>query len=260
MENAIYATEGALKLGTVITTHDGLPFIHLHLESRQRFHPGTPLLIVAFTKSETLDALCQRYGVDVVYCEAKGTETGALLGIVKGFEWAEAQGLALLVRFSDSWVPLCKWHEGLAQAARETQFATLSGGWTTTSPRFSAEAIAFHPQSWFRFSGIQLLRENAELETPVVPDTIVYQSASDVFEHRCTANADYCEQKAEPLEFGCCGFWPVSSADTRTGALSRNWGAAHDYLRALQQWGIADYTLEQVELLLNPKPAEPVKP
>ena len=260
MENAIYDTEGALKIGAVITTHDALPFIHLHLESRLRFHPDTPLLIVAFAKSESLDALCLRYGVDVVYCEAKGTETGALLGIVKGFEWAEARGLDLLVRFSDSWVPLCSWHEGLANAACETQFATLSGGWATTTPRFSAEAMAFHPQSWIRFSGIQLLRENAELETSVEPDSIIYQSAADIFEHRCTANTEYCERRLEPLEFGCCGFWSISSAGTRTGALSKNWGAAHDYLRALHQWGIADYTLEQIELLLNPKTPEPAKP
>lgn len=260
MENAIYSTEGPLKLGTVVITNEGIPFIHLQLESRHRFHPDTPLLVVAFTKSESLAALCLRYGVDVVYCEEKGAETGSLLGIVKGFEWAEAQGLDLLVRFSDSWVPLCSWHDGLVQVARETQFATLSGGWATTTPRFSAEAMAFHPQSWCRFSGIQLLRESAELETPVVPDTVVYQSAADVFEHRCTANSDYCEGRLEPLEFGCCGFWPISSAGTRTGALSKTWGAAHDYLRALQQWGIADYTLEQIELLLNPKPPEPAKP
>lgn len=259
--NLIYDTQSPPKIGAVITTSGALPCLHLHLESWQRFGRDTPLLVVVFAKERfpALDALCQKYGADFAYCD-KPAVSASLTGIVKGFEWAESKSVELLVRFSDSWVPLTQWTDGLARVAKESQFATFSGGWTTSTPTFTSDVMAFHTRSWRQFAALQILREHADLETPVNSDGTIYQAASDLFEHRCTANTEFCARLSEPLDFDCCGFWPIAgpeNRDQRSGALCRNWATAQDYLRSLNQWEIGDYTIAQIESALNVEKEEP---
>jgi hypothetical protein len=264
MHERIYTPTSSINIGTVITTNGALPLLHLHLEAWRRNHRGTPILIASFLKikSAELEELCSNYGANVIHVEMKGPGTDSLAGIIKGFEWAEAKQLEILVRFTDTWVPLIPWQEGLLRVARESQFATLSAGWMAASRRFTSDAIAFHTPSWRRFFGIQLLREHAELETPVAPDSVVYQSASGVFDHNCKANRKFCEEELAPSGFGCCGYWPIAlggNIDPRSGALSRNWGSAHDYLRALQQWRIEEYSLEEIEAALQTNVENPLE-
>jgi hypothetical protein len=252
-DDAIFDRDRPPRTGLVISTFGAAPYIHLQLEAWRRLCRDLPVLVIddCSNEQERLKELCDCYGAEFISNkERAGHFSGDMKAIITGFVWAQKSGIELLVKFSRRWIPLVSWQDNLIAIARESQFATYSGSCPVWGFRFRTEAIALHVPSWLHHGGLEFIREYADGANFSIVEWVFHQSAKSVFERRCIANRLYADANPTSAGLEFCGYWPLLGMgrhSPQAGVLWHLWAKPHEYLRALQQWGIFDYSIEELE-------------
>lgn len=251
-------------LGVVIGTYAAVPYIHLQLEARRRFHPSVPYLVVddGSPDGERLAALCNEYGADFISNSPRvGHVAGDMLVFTQGHEWALRRGLHYLVKFSRRWIPLRAWVPETLQLFRESQAATLCGRCEYHGFGFRSESVAMDVRMWEAGDAHLPTREAIDRGRsldPTVPassqpfilvENIIHQAA-----HRAAKAAPlswHDLQRASAPKEGCDGYtpWPMMENNRvrpHAEMLWHEWARPEVYLKALEAWGITAYTLSDM--------------
>jgi hypothetical protein len=117
------------KVGLVIGTYGGEAYVELALAVRSRSYPQIPVLVHDDASNQTarLQALCDRYGVDFETNSVRlGHQSGDLSSLIGGLLWAKKNGIDLLVKMSQRFIPLCNWTPSLIELAMASQFPGFS--------------------------------------------------------------------------------------------------------------------------------------
>ncbi len=256
-EDVIFDQQRPPRMGLVISTFGAAPYIHLQLEAWRRNCRDLPVLVIddCSTEQAQLRALCNQYGVDFVSNEVRaGHFGGDMKAVITGFEWAQKKGVELMVKFSRRWIPLLPWQDGLTEIAQKSQFSTYTGSCPVWGFRFRTEAVALHVGSWLRYGGLEFIREYTDTGTFSIVEWVFHQSVKAVYENRCTGNRAYEAVNPNPQELELCGYWPLLGTgrhDPQASVLWHLWSKPHEYLRALQQWGINDYGAKEFESVVT---------
>jgi Glycosyl transferase family 2 len=248
------------KLGVVISTYGAAPYVHLQLESLRRLTDNVPVLVVddCSPERDRLSQICAKYGAEFVSSEErKGHFAGDLTAFVFGMRWAQQSQVDLLVKFSRRWIPLVRWTQQLARLAKETQYATYSGGCPAWAFRFRTEALAMHVGTWLESGGMEPVKEYADVGQFAIVEWIVYSAAKRVHECSCKANKEYLERNPRPAGSEWFCEWPLlgeSRISARADVLWHEWAKPHEYERALLQWAGAEY--DSKEWIVNEEDAK----
>ena len=235
------------RIGLVIGTFAALPHIHLQLEAWKRNSHDVPLLVVDDHSHQrlALQALCHRYGAEFFSsAERRGHTTGDMHVFGQAIEWAEAQGLDLAVKMSRRWVPLLPWAEDLQALAMESQYPTFSSRCVFHNFGFRSECVAMHVPSWRQYGGLDFICAEILEKRQVLVEAVIHAAARKVHEHVRAASDPYEASHPHPPGAGGYGMWPLmgqSRVQSRADVLWHECSHAHEYHRALLQWGIDDY-------------------
>lgn len=143
-------------VGLVIGTAGGVPYVHLQLEQARRMYDGgLPILVVndgedSRTEAPQLRELCEKYGATYKDGPYLGHSTGDLRVFKLGLEWADANGITLLAKFSRRFVPLVSWRHGLiaTAAGNLTAAAFTRKNMDTMGGLFRTDCIALRVRKW----------------------------------------------------------------------------------------------------------------
>lgn len=244
------------EVGVVIGTYAAVPYVHLQLESLKRFHPGTPCLVVddGSPDRDRLAALCHTYGAEFRSRAARiGHIPGDMTAFLLGLDWARAQGVKLLVKFSRRWIPVAPWMDEARKLWVETGAATLNNHCSFHSFGFRSECVAMDVDLWTgstreierRLADAVKLGPSmtAEQQNFFLVEGIIHQAALTA---EAKAPERYREWRAaHPPRKHCEGYaeWSWMGTDRRTPrphVLWHEWTRAERYRAKLLEWGI-DY-------------------
>lgn len=253
------------EAGLVIGTYASVPYVHLQLEARRRNHPHVACLVVddGSGASDKLRELCEAYGADFLgLAPRRGHVAGDMTAFVEGMEWARQGGIKFLVKFSRRWIPLVPWVSEMVDLFSLSEAPTLSARCEFHGFGFRSECVAMDVAAWIGTDAMAPLRSNIEgamrLVDPRVNadnqhiflvEHIVHQAAT-----RAAAAAApkwKADQVTHPPHPGCDNYtpWPLmgnSRRQRRDDVLWHEWARAEDYLRALNEWGITAYTMDDM--------------
>ncbi len=142
---------GEPKVGVVISTFGGMPYVEMGLAVRKLFYPGLPVLVHddASGAGEQLQELCGRYGAEFETNSARlGHQMGDLSALVGGLAWAKERGIDLLVKMSRRFIPLTNWVPGLVELARKAQYPTYGNLCRSFSLPIRSECMAVAVGEW----------------------------------------------------------------------------------------------------------------
>ncbi len=238
------------SIGVVIGTFAAVPYIHLHLEARQRFYPDIPLLVHddASARWEELARLCEAYG-----CEFERNETrqppciGDVSAFLGGLLWGDRNGFDLVVKMSRRFLPLEDWGVGLRSLALDSQYATYCSHTESFGFGFRSECVAMAVQEWLRH------RSHHELAiialTPEMPfvEAAVHNIARRLATFR-SGHAIRWDEEHGPRPKDRDGFapWPFMGTDRCRRYPQFLWhdsATAEDYHQLALSWGL-DYRCE----------------
>ena len=249
-------------MALVIGTSASVPYIHLQLEAWRRNCAEMPVLIHddASADAARLAALCAEYGAEF-YTNAtrRGHVPGDMLAYINGLAWAGRMDVELLVKFSRRWIPLTPWQGELGRLAFASQCATFSGRCSANGFGFRSECVAIHVPTWIATDALLPIREALARGESLAPETladqqpfilvegVVHRAAARAHAARCAECIAY--ETDHPPNRGCGNYaeWPLlgtSRREPRAHLLWHNASRAHEYHRALLQWGIDRYSAE----------------
>lgn len=145
------------NIGLVVGTCGTAPYIHLQLETAQRFFGpgGIPILIVNDGdtnefEADGLDALCKEYGASCLCLPHIGHAVGDLRAFQQGLEWAERNDIQLLAKFSRRFVPLEAWRHQLAYLSGKNQECAAFARYHNdrVGGMFRTDAVALRVGKW----------------------------------------------------------------------------------------------------------------
>lgn len=237
-----------LRMGLVIGTYEALPQIHLQLEAWKRLCKGVPLLVLddCSPTAGRMAELCGEYGAEFETNPERLNHTvGDMRTYVRGLEWARQKGVDLLVKFSRRWVPLVNWQQELLTLALRSQSHCFSNRCCTHRFGFRTECVAMAVTAWLDSDALAPIREEMGRGGSNLVEAVVHKGAgiAQVAVGHCCA--DY-EQRIPPHP-GCGSYvaWDFmgeNRTDPRPHILWHEWSRAHEYHRALIQWGIDCYS------------------
>ncbi len=238
------------KVGLTIGTFASVPYMHLQLESRRRFCPEIPCLVQddGSPDADRLKALCAEYGAEFFSPETRsGHVVGDMLVFVNGLEWACARQLDFLVKFSRRWIPLSPWHSDMLALLETSDAPTLSARCTIHGFGFRSECVGMKVSAWNHENVTKPIIDDVTRRHSSLVEATVHRAAQNAFQFRSEQCKAYEAQHPRPL--GCDGYveWPWMGNSRRTqraDILWHEWARAHEYHRALIQWGIRCYSPE----------------
>jgi len=235
-------------VGLVIGTFAAVPYIHAQLESRRRFHPEMPCLVVddGSDKGEELRALCVRYGAELIVRPRRLNHArGDMDTFVQGHAWADARGVRLLVKFSQRWLPVAPWAEALLALSAETGAATFNNHCVFHHFGFRSECVAMDVDAWRAHRALapvlDMLARTADQPGDcgvgaggVLVEGVIHQAAG------IAATGRPAESGGNYARWAWMG---ESRAVAQPGILWHESHSAGAYHAQLQRWGIFDYAL-----------------
>lgn len=234
-------------VGLVIGTFAAIPYVHLQLESRQRWHPDLPVLVCddGSARAEETAALCDRYGAEFRSRERRLPPTlGDLAAVAAGLDWAEANGLELLVKFSRRFIPLSPWVDSLSELAYARQDATYSAACNDFGFDLRTEAIAYHTPSWIGAGGRTSIQRAVAAGRFQLVEEFLHEVSARVRE-QCVAPPP---PPSEAGQSASASYWPIlgrGRLERRLEFLWHDTDTPVDYARVARLWdlpyGVEDF-------------------
>ena len=251
-EEMIYSTASP-RIGVVVGTFAAIPYIHLHLENWRRHYPQTPLLINddGSPYIDELEALCVRYGASLIRNECRLRQTvGDMSAYVNGFDWAQSQGIEILVKLSRRFLPCYDWVAELQALAFRSQMPTFSQTCNHFNFGFRTECIGFHCESWRASGALDAIRGHVTRNEPVFVEGFIHQLArKTATDYSSSAAKDYMRQNPRPPDRDGYAVWSIMP-DRRTTRIPQllwhDCDGPFDYCRAAAIYGLS-YTAKEFE-------------
>lgn len=233
------------RVAVVIGNFAAIPYIHLQLEARRRFYPGTPLLVQDDCSpfGKELNSLCREYGADFASNTTRFPPSkGDMTAMVHGMGWAREQGIGLLVKFSRRFVPRVPWTDDFVALAMRAQYATYCAWTTSFNFGFRSECVGFAVDEWFRLGLCDALIERILNAPRTFVEGFVHGLARRAAEQNTRAALAFDEAIGQrPPDRNCYAPWPFMGTDRRAqmpGYLWHDWSKPKDYARLAQEWGL----------------------
>lgn len=235
------------KVGLTIGTYASLPYIHLQLESHRRYCPQIPCLVQDDGSAQrgAIEKLCRQYGVEFFSADKRnGHVVGDMKVFINGLDWARASGLDVLVKFSRRWIPLTPWYVDLMQLMDVSDAPTYCGRCTFHGFGFRSECVAMQVSTWTQGDVLDPILQQIQKGECRLVEAVIHRSAHRAFAFR----SEVCRRFEARTSHhpGCGGYidWPwmgQSRKAPRADVLWHEWAKAHEYHRALLQWGVNLY-------------------
>ncbi len=238
------------RIGLVIGTYAAVPHVHLQLESWKRHCNNVPCLVIddMSPDAERLESLCSEYSA-AFECNPRrmGHTAGDMNVFIRGAEWGRINGLDMVVKFSRRWIPLLDWQSDISQRAVDSQGPTFSARCLHHGFGFRSECVGMHVDTWCNPKVVgPILKKISEGHSDLV-ERDVHSCAGIAWEMHSEMTRSYDE--LNPPKPGCGSYveWPFmgeSRVSPRHNILWHEWARAHEYHRALFQWGVGRYRLQ----------------
>lgn len=153
------------KIGLVIGTYGGIPYIDLFLKIAQRLFPHIPVLVHDDSSTEPLESLVSQYSQEFITTNSRqGHGPGDVCVFVSGLKWAKDNKFDILVKMSRRFIPLFDWTISFKALAYQTQFFTYSNECKYFHFPIRSECLGMHVNSWYNCNLQALVIPNVDVE------------------------------------------------------------------------------------------------
>ncbi len=228
-------------LGAVIGTC-GTPFyVELQLAALARWNPMPALVVDDGSGDRELPGICAKYHAEYLPLPLhRGHWAGDLHIFAAGLEWAERNGVTLLVKLSRRFLPLREWQSGLLSLARESNAVTFSSWSTSYALGFRTECLGLYVPAWLPC--VSALRSAAPAGRHFVERFLHGKARMLVNGWNSVAFEDYRQRHDPERKHDGYAFWTdLMGTDRRQPPPSVLWHDAHseeDYRAAARTLGI----------------------
>ena len=228
-------------LGAVIGTC-GTPFyVELQLAALARWNPMPALVVDDGSGDRELPGICAKYHAEYLPLPLhRGHWAGDLHIFAAGLEWAERNGVTLLVKLSRRFLPLREWQSGLLSLARESNAVTFSSWSTSYGLGFRTECLGLYVPAWLPC--VSALRSAAPAGRHFVERFLHRKARMLVNGWNSVAFEDYRQRHDPERKHDGYAFWTdLMGTDRRQPPPGVLWHDAHseeDYRAAARTLGI----------------------
>ena len=227
------------SVGIVVGTYSSVPYVHLQLESRKRFCPETPCLVVDDGSPDysVLCKLCKEYGADFFGNPRRlGHVCGDMSVFVHGIRWAITKNLCLVVKLSRRWLMMRPWVQELKDLAYCNQMPTYSNKCDANGFGFRSECMAMHAESWMQV--VPTLMWGIEMDWKDLAEAF--------YDQRCSQKIQLCNvaQKIPTRQYASTD-WSIIGTNRNQKQKDVVWHCANppsDYFEVSNKWKLP-YTL-----------------
>ena len=230
-----------IGLGAVIGTC-GTPFyVELQLAALARWNPMPALVVDDGSGDRELPGICAKYHAEYLPLPLhRGHWAGDLHIFAAGLEWAERNGVTLLVKLSRRFLPLREWQSGLLSLARESNAVTFSSWSTSYGLGFRTECLGLYVPAWLPC--VSALRSAAPAGRHFVERFLHRKARMLVNGWNSVAFEDYRQRHDPERKHDGYAFWTdLMGTDRRQPPPGVLWHDAHseeDYRAAARTLGI----------------------
>ena len=227
--------------GAVIGTC-GTPFyVELQLAALARWNPMPALVVDDGSGDRELPGICAKYHAEYLPLPLhRGHWAGDLHIFAAGLEWAERNGVTLLVKLSRRFLPLREWQSGLLSLARESNAVTFSSWSTSYGLGFRTECLGLYVPAWLPC--VSALRSAAPAGRHFVERFLHRKARMLVNGWNSVAFEDYRQRHDPERKHDGYAFWTdLMGTDRRQPPPGVLWHDAHseeDYRAAARTLGI----------------------
>ena len=232
-----------LQAGLVIGTYAALPYIHLHLEARNRLYPELPTLVHddCSHQQEELRKLCNDYGVAFISTpQRKAPAIGDLSAFQEGLEWARGHNIDVLVKLSRRFIPKVNWVDDLIDLAHRSGHHTFSNITTSFDFGFRTECLGLRVKDWLQPGIISDLREKVARNREVFVEGHLHNLARRLNQSHPTAR-EWDDAHQRPAHQNAYAVWDFMGTDRQTPQSGFLWHNSHqtiDYFLLSNEWGL----------------------
>lgn len=144
------------RIGVVVSTYAGVPYIHLQMEARCRHYPHIPILIHddSSHREDELRRLCSRYGAEFQTTSSFGArcrlghKLGDLSAFLQALQWGVGRELDIVLKLSRRFVPLTNWARSLEGLALGVAGATFGAYYLNRKDSIRTDCLAISIPHW----------------------------------------------------------------------------------------------------------------
>ncbi|HEY3331251.1 MAG TPA: hypothetical protein VGK19_14580 [Capsulimonadaceae bacterium] len=236
------------KVGVIVGTHGSAPYIHLHLALREKYWPSIPILVHDDSSEEVgeLRSLCIAHGADYTSTKKRlGGALGDLAAFSAGLDWANNNGVDLLVKLSRRFVITTPWVDDLQRLAFEGQRATYTSRCEDYGYAFRSECVALHVPSWYCSDAHHKMRQ--AIANGVAPAEVMeywYHQQAKLIDARSVSCGIGQRERRKRV---ACHPWPLMGHGRHTASPGVFWHNSHtadEYYLLARALGIDNYVAD----------------